>query len=247
MISGKPQSNSNYTAWSAAANQQKGIAASGQPSTKMQGAMQYGGGGYGQVQNIMKNAWGNYNATPQQFNKEVAAGNAPAEAFRKYNADIKEKQNKSGGGQGQDGGYTGQSTIKPPKYIDDGTTEDAANNAMAQGYQQADPRYQMKQLARAGMSSGAGQQFIAGQEGVQAMSQAAGQAADIRTQDQMANDKMRSDYENMREQEALQKSMLQHQMAQSDWSRKFAEQSANASLQMSYLQSLQNLRMNLLR
>ena len=245
MITGKAPSNSNFTAWQTAANQQKAIAESGKPSVAMQGAVMASGGGpaYGQVQGTINNAWANYNPTRSQFNQEVKAGNAQAEAFRKYN----QRKKRGGSSSSQGNGYTGQSTISEPRYLADSTTEDAANNLMAQGYQQADPRYQMKKLAKAGVSSGAGQQFIAGQEGAQAMSQAAGQAADIRSQDQMANDKMRSDYEQMREQEALQKAMLQHKMSQSDWSRKFAEQSANASLQMSYLNALQNLRMQLLR
>ena len=149
-------------------------------------------------------------------------------------------------GKQQKSGYSGQSTVKPPQYIPDSTTEDAAGNVMAAGYQQADPRYQTKKLTKAGVSNGAGQQFMAGQEGVNAMSKAAGQAADIRSQDQMANSKMRSDYEQLREFEALQKSMLQHQMSQSSWSRKFAEEAANAQLEMSYQQALQNLRMSLL-
>lgn len=251
MISGMPinkaKAKAGFTRYQAQANQQKAMAASGQPSTRMQGAMQHGGGGYGQVQNVIQNAWKNYQPTASQYRKEVAAGEAPARAFRERNRKKSGgSQPQSGGSQGG-GGYTGQSTIKPPKYIADATTEDAAGNVMAAGYQQADPRYQTKKITKAGISNGAGQQFIAGQEGVQAMSQAAGQAADIRSQDQMANDKMRSDYEQMRETEALQKSILQHQMAQSDWSRRFAEESANAQLQMSYMQALQNLRMSLLR
>ena len=77
-------------------------------------------------------------------------------------------------------GYVGQSTVRPPQFINDSTTESAANNMMAQGWQAADQRYNMKKTDRAGISRGKGQQFIAGQEGAQAMSTAAAQTAEMR-------------------------------------------------------------------
>lgn len=135
------------------------------------------------------------------------------------------------------GGYTGQSTIKKPEYIDINTTEDAVNNVMAQGFQHGDQRYQMKQLDRAGVSRGKGQQFIAGQEGAQAVSKAAESAAQIRSEDQAANAKMKSDYEKAKELEAQNLSMVQHAKSQADWSRQFARQSASAQLQMAMQQA----------
>jgi hypothetical protein len=145
------------------------------------------------------------------------------------------------------GGYSGQSSIQQPRYISDATTESAAGNTMAQGYANADQRYQTKQLARNGVSAGAGQQFVAAQSGVQEMGKAAQQAADIRSQDQLANDKMRSDYEQMREKEALNLSKVQHQLSQADWAKQFAEQSAAAQLQMAYYQSRLQLMLAMLR
>jgi len=144
-------------------------------------------------------------------------------------------------------GYSGQSTIAKPRYISDSATESAAGNVMAQGYANADQRYQTKRLARNGISAGAGQQFVAGQEGVQEMGKAAQQAADIRSQDQQANDKMRSDYEQMREKEALNYAMVQHQISQSDWSKQFAEQSAAAQLQIAQYQARLQLMLALMR
>ena len=79
------------------------------------------------------------------------------------------------------------------------------------------------------------------------MGKAAQQAADIRSQDQMANDKMRSDYEQMREKEAQNLAMVQHQVAQSDWAKQFAEQSAAAQMQMAYYQSRLQLMLALMR
>ena len=143
--------------------------------------------------------------------------------------------------------YTGQSTIDAPKYISESTTESAANNALAQGYAQADQRYQTKKTAKAGISQGAGQAYMGAQEGAQAMNKAAQQAADIRSQDQMVNAKMESDYEKLREQEAQHISMLQHGMNQSDWQRRFSLQSANAQLQMAQQQALLQLRLSMLR
>lgn len=135
-----------------------------------------------------------------------------------------------------------RSTIRQPNYIDQNQTEDAVNNLMAKGHQQADQRYQMKQLDKAGISRGKGQRFIGGQESVQAYGQAANQAAEIRSQDQLANSKMRSDYERATELEAQNYSMVQHQLSQADWSRQFARQSAAAQLQV----AMQNARMNLM-
>lgn len=144
-------------------------------------------------------------------------------------------------------GYSGQSTIKQPNYIGIDTTEDAANNIMAKGWQQADGRYQMKKLDRAGLSRSKGQQFIAGQEGVQAMGQAANDTAELRSKDQATNSQMRSDYEKAREMEAQNQAMVQHQLSQSDWSRQFAKQSAAAQIQMAQQQAQMQLMLALMR
>jgi hypothetical protein len=145
------------------------------------------------------------------------------------------------------GGYTGQSSMKQPNYIGIDTTEDAANNIMAKGFQQGDHRFQMKQLDRAGISRGRGQQFVAGQEGSQAMGQAANQAAELRTQDMAANSKMRSDYEKAMEQQAQQLAMIQHAQSQTDWTRQFAEESAAAQVKMAQQQAQLQLMLSLMK
>lgn len=143
--------------------------------------------------------------------------------------------------------YTAQSTIKAPRYIQDATTQDAVNNTLAQGHANADRRFQVKQLDRAGLSRGGGQNFMAAQEGVQQMQKAAGAAAEVEASDQQTNDQMRSDYERAREMEAQNNAMVQHNLAQSDWARSFAQQSLNAQLQMAQMQAALQLRLALMR
>jgi hypothetical protein len=149
--------------------------------------------------------------------------------------------------QGPSTGYQAKSTIQQPKYIPDSTTQDSINNTLAQGYANADNRFQVKQLDRAGFSRGAGQNFIGSQEGVQLMQRAAQTAAETSATDQQTNDKMRSDYERAREMEAQNNVMIQHNLAQSDWARQFAEQALNTELEMAMLQAQLQLRLALLR
>ena len=143
--------------------------------------------------------------------------------------------------------YTAQATIKAPRYIQDSATQDAVNNTLAQGHANSDGRFQVKQLDRAGLSRGSGQNFMAAQEGVQQMQKAAGAAAEIEASDQQTNDQMRSDYERAREMEAQNNAMIQHNLAQTDWGRSFAEQSLNAQLQMAQMQAALQLRLALMR
>lgn len=140
------------------------------------------------------------------------------------------------------GRYTGQSTIKAPQYISTDTTEDAVNNVMAKGYQEGDTRYQLKQTDRAGLSRGKANQYMAQQEGVQAVTKAATESAGVRADDEKTNAKMRSDYEKARELEAQNYAMAGHNMAQADWSKRFAQQSNALNLLMSLMsQSPQKL------
>jgi hypothetical protein len=144
-------------------------------------------------------------------------------------------------------GYSGRSSIRPPQYIDINTTEDAVNNVIAKGFQQGDQRFQMKKMDKAGFSRGRQQQFVAGQESAQAMGQAANQAAELRSADDLANSQMRSDYEKAREMEAQNLAMTQHAMGQSQWAQQFAQQSAAAQMQMAYAQARLQLMLALIR
>lgn len=149
---------------------------------------------------------------------------------------------------GQQGNaYSGQSTIKPPQYIDYNTTEAAAQNALALGMQQGDHRYQTKSLSRPGFSQGKGQEFQGALNASENMNKAAAQAADIRSQDQLANSRMKSDYEKATEQEAQSQAMFQHALSQSNWAKNFAEQSKQAQLDMAKLQSDLQLKLLLMR
>lgn len=143
--------------------------------------------------------------------------------------------------------YTSKSTIQRPRYISDGATQDAINNTMAQGYSNADQRFQTKSLDRAGLSRGSGQQFMAGQEGVKKMQEAATSTADVQASDQRTNDQMRSDYQKASEQQAQNNAMIQHSLAQSSWQKQFAQQSLSAQLQMAQEQAMLQLRMALFR
>ena len=145
------------------------------------------------------------------------------------------------------GPFARPSGVQKPQYIDINATEDAVNNLMAQGYQQGDQRYQMKRSDRAGLSRGRGQQFIAGQEAAQAVGKAAEASAQVRSEDQATNAKIRSDYEKAREQEKMAGGMFGHAIGQANWSRQFAEESANAQLQMAQQQSAMNLMLALMR
>lgn len=134
-----------------------------------------------------------------------------------------------------------QSSIRPPQYISDDATESSVNNVMALGYQNADQRYQMKQLDRPGLRRGKGSQYIAGQQGVQEMGKAAANAAGVRAQDQMQNAQMKADYEKASEQEAQSLAMTANAFDQADWNRWFAQMQAMARQQQAASQLMASL------
>lgn len=133
------------------------------------------------------------------------------------------------------GAYSGQSTIKPPQYLDIEDTEASVNNTLARGQQAADQRYQIKQLDRAGMSRGKGQQSAAQIQSAKEMASAANQAAETRAQDQKTNEKMRADYEKAREQEALAIAGAQFGMNFAGMQARLAQQRAAAELMFSMM------------
>ena len=145
------------------------------------------------------------------------------------------------------GGLSGKSSVKPPKYIDYNTTEGAAQNVLAQGQTNSDLRYLTKSLNRPGFSQGKGQEYRGAVKSAEAMNQSAGQAADIRSQDQLANSRMKSAFDKATEQEAQSYAMSQHGVNQADWAREFAKTSFDATNQMAYLQSMLQLQLALLR
>lgn len=142
---------------------------------------------------------------------------------------------------GSPGGINAQSTIRPPKYISNDATESSVNNILAQGYQNADQRFQMKQQDRAGFSRGRGNQYVAGQMSTQEMGKAASEAAQTRAQDQMQNAQMKSDYERAREMEAQSLALSEHGFQQADWNRWFAQQQAAAQLMQALMSGAQGM------
>jgi hypothetical protein len=131
--------------------------------------------------------------------------------------------------------YSGQSTIKPPQYIDIEDTEASVNNTLARGQQAGDQRYQVKQMDRAGVSRGKGQQTAAQIQSAKEMASSANQAAETRAQDQMSNEKMRADYEKAREQEALAIAGAQFGMNFAGMQARLAQQRAAAELMFSMM------------
>lgn len=143
--------------------------------------------------------------------------------------------------------YSAWSTIQSPRYIQDSTTQDAINNTMAQGHANSDQRFQVKNLDRAGVSRGAGQNFMAAQEGVQQMQKASESASEVEAADQEQNSKMRSDFQKNSEMEAQNNAMIQHQLAQTEWAKKFAEESMQSQLEIAQQQAMLQLQLTLLR
>lgn len=241
-----PAQKQGMTAYNAAGNQQKAMYGSGKIPQSMKAAAAYGGGwspAYDSVLNTTRNAWANWKpaATEQEYQKRLNSSAKPSNLTKA--PPKKQPQGSPDSGSG----YTGQSTIRPPNYIADSVTEDAAQNVLAQGYAAGDHRYQTKNLARPGFSQGKGQEFAGARKAAEEMNKAAGQAADIRSQDQLANSRMQSDYQKASELEAQQNAMLQHTLGQSDWARDFAKKSIDAQTQMAYLQAMLQLKLSLMR
>lgn len=250
-----PAQQQGMVAYNAAGNQQKSMHASGQIPQSMKAAAAYGGGwspAYDSVLKTTQDAWSKWKplASEGDYLKAYDQWNGIREPPKtKTPSGLTKEKPKAGGSAGgqQGNAYSGQSTIQQPQYIDYNTTEAAAQNALALGMQQGDHRYQTKSLARPGFSQGKGQEFRGSLNAAENMNKAAAQAADIRGQDQLANNRMRSDYEKAREQEAQSQAMVQHALSQSDWARGFAKQSMDAQSQMAYLQSLLQLKLSLMR
>lgn len=131
--------------------------------------------------------------------------------------------------------YSGQSTIRPPQYIGIETTEASANNSLARGQQASDERYQVKQLDRAGVSRGRGQQTAAQIQSAKEMASAANEAAETRAADQNTNAKMRADYEKARESEALSIAGAQFGMNFAGMQARLAQQRAALDLMFSLM------------
>lgn len=96
--------------------------------------------------------------------------------------------------------------LSPPRYISDATTEAAANNAIAQGYQTG------RVQAKAGFSNSAGTRYQQGIQDAQALRQGAQQAAEMRSEDQATNAQLRDQYRSMQDTERARRNSFDMSM-----------------------------------
>lgn len=126
------------------------------------------------------------------------------------------------------GGLASQSTWKQPASID---PSDSISNTLARGQMEADPRAQMKQFTKAGVSTGKAQRSAASLGSATAMADARNQAAQTQLQADVTNANQRLDFQYGSEMEAQKLAMIQQALGQSDWSVQMAQQMAAAKIQ----------------
>jgi hypothetical protein len=91
---------------------------------------------------------------------------------------------------------------------------------------EADPRAQMKQFTKAGVSTGKAQRSAASLGSATAMADARNQAAQTQLQADVTNANQRLDFQYGSEMEAQKLAMIQQALGQSDWSVQMAQQMA---------------------
>jgi len=121
-----------------------------------------------------------------------------------------------------------QSTWKQPTAVDPSAS---ISNTLERGQMAADPRAQMKQFTKAGVSNGKAQQSAAALGSATAMADAQQQAAQTQLQADTTNAKQRLDFQYGSEMEAQKLAMIQQALGQSDWSVQMAQQMAAAKIQ----------------
>jgi len=136
------------------------------------------------------------------------------------------------------------SGLRQPRKIADSTTEDAANNAVASGFQQGYSR--PGQLAKAGFSAGAQQRMVAGQQQAAGQAQGAQQAAGIRSQDQAFNSQQDAAYQALLGARLNSNYELQSGLNSANWQKQFSQQSNRLGMNMARQQAWQQIRLALL-
>lgn len=121
-----------------------------------------------------------------------------------------------------------QSTWKQPAAVDPSAS---ISSTLARGQMEADPRAQMKQFTKAGVSNGKAQRSAAALGSATAMADSQQQAAQTQLQADTTNAKQRLDFQYGSEMEAQKLSMIQQALGQSDWSVQMAQQMAAAKIQ----------------
>jgi hypothetical protein len=95
---------------------------------------------------------------------------------------------------------------------------------------EADPRAQIKQFTKAGVSNGRAQQSAAALGSATALADSRQQAAQTQLQADTTNAKQNLDFQYGSEMEAQKLSMIQQALGQSDWSVQMAQQMAAAKI-----------------
>ena len=128
-----------------------------------------------------------------------------------------------------------------PDYITAEASESRQNNIMGQGIQNADSRYQTKQLDKAGFSRGAGQQHKGAVNSARTLHDAAKSANESRANDQQLNSTLKRGYNDEVERRTQFAAGMQQQQDQSDWQRQFEQNQLNSQLFMQYNSSLTDI------
>ena len=132
-----------------------------------------------------------------------------------------------------------------PNYITSEASEARQNNIMGAGIQAADKRYQTKQLDKAGFSRGSGQNYQGSINAARTLHDAARDANKARADDQQLNSTLKREYNDEVERRTQFAEGMRQQMEQSEWQRRFEQDSLNAQLLMQYNTSLTDILNNL--
>jgi hypothetical protein len=139
------------------------------------------------------------------------------------------------------------SGLSRPRYVADATTEGAANNALAQGYQKGNARAAMQSMDKAGFSRGAMDRMKASQQEAAGIAEGASQAAGIRADDQGFNENQRSQWEQMRDQRLNDQYGIQTGMQGANFAKQFAGKQNRWNLRVSQQRASNALRLALLQ
>jgi hypothetical protein len=134
------------------------------------------------------------------------------------------------------------SGLRQPRKISDGTTEDAANNANAAGFQQGYRTVGPQQ----GFSKGAHERMAQAQAQAAGQAQGAQQAAGIRAEDQMFNAQQDAGYQALVGARLNSNYELQTGLNSANWQKQFAQQSNRLGMGMARQGAWQQIRLALL-
>lgn len=128
-----------------------------------------------------------------------------------------------------------------PNYVTAEASESRQNNIMGQGIQNADSRYQTKQLDKAGFSRGAGQKHKGAVNSARTLHDAAKSANESRANDLQLNNTLKREYSDEVERRTQFAEGMRQNQEQSDWQRQFEQNQLNAQLFMQYNSSITDI------